>query len=241
MTFRTGSLLAVWLLAMVAAVVLFRSFWSLDDRRPDDALHLPTDDEWASQIAELAALGDTRAARRQWIAWNASRQRVDEDFRSHQNELWNGDFELELSGAPFGWQLPVSADVTVRQATSLSRDGRVLRLELGGSGVGVCDLRQQVVVEPGERYLLSFSARSEELEVPTGLRVEAIDAADGRLLYASLAIAGTAGWQGSLGSLEVPVETSLLWVRICSEAALDGPISGRLWLDSLVLQKVAGG
>jgi O-antigen ligase len=213
-------------------------------RRIAAAQPAPTLKQAQPYIAYLLERGETGLARERWIEVNVLNGHRDTEFESRDNLVWNGSFELELSGAPLGWQVGETSGVTVEQTESTGQVDRVgLQLEFDGSeNLSYASVRQQVVVDGGVAHTLSYSVRSEDVTTDQGLVVEVVPGHGGRALYVGPMIVGSADWQTQTGTFLIPEETSTVLVRLrrTKSRQIDNRIQGTLWFDRFRLQGAGG-
>ncbi len=160
----------------------------------------------------------------------------------------NGGFEERITGDEpgFGWQLPQGrGGFTVSLDRSQAHSGsQSLRVEFGGDvDPSVRTLSQLLPVEPGARYRLTFSARSQEL-VSGGLPYLVVADASGgepRPLKESPPLQqGTTGWTDYNVEFVAPNSTTAVLISL-QRRGCNGqpcPIFGQLWLDDFTLTKL---
>ncbi len=195
-------------------------------------------------LAHLLERGETGLARDRWIEINGLNGQRDAEFESRENLIWNGSFELALSGAPLGWQTGATPGVTVDRAEPVGKTNRIaLELEFDGSqNLSFARVQQQVVVDGGVEHTLSYSVRSQDVSTDQGLFVEVVPGGGGRPLFVGPMVLGSADWQTQTGTFHVPAETSTLLVRLRRNKSrqIDSRIQGTVWLDGFRLQGAGG-
>lgn len=155
--------------------------------------------------------------------------------------IWDGGFELGVSGSTFAWSYnPVAADVEITPDSSEKHSGkRSLRLMFDGkTNINFVDVCQYSVVRPATNYRFSAWIRTAGITTDQGPRF--ILAGTGTRDHSSVVtpdVHGTQPWT----RIEVPwtsgSEEQLL--RVCllrypSELA-GGDIQGSAWVDDAVL------
>jgi O-antigen ligase len=187
-------------------------------------------------VDRLLAAGAAAEARRAWIDLAAVSGLVDEDFMARRNDLWNGGFELELSGAALGWKFPEAGGTRLGLAPVGKGGGLSLILEFYGEE-DFRRVRQQAVVDPATGYTLRFLARCESLVAPGGVRLQVLDVASREVLYTSEPIADSMGWTRFEGQFETAGPQVLVRLAAPNDADGSRTVSGKLWLDSVALHR----
>lgn len=97
---------------------------------------------------------------------------------------------------------------------------------------------QNVPVEPGSNYIFSGHYRS-ELKATNTLRWEIVDIVDGKILGKTDAFATNADWAKVEVRFSVPATLDAVVIRLARAdcATTICPISGRLWIDDVLLAK----
>ena len=159
--------------------------------------------------------------------------------------ITNGGFEKSL-GSPddnhYGWnvergenKLDISSDSSVKHGgnRSLKINFRTfVKPQLANPW-------QIVAVQPGDRYLLRFWVRTENLRSAGMPLFEVVETNEYRLLSASPAVAtGTNDWQEMSVEFQVPDNTDGVVIRLARSYCGDAcPLVGILWIDDLSLEK----
>jgi tetratricopeptide (TPR) repeat protein len=190
-----------------------------------------------SLVKELIAAEDFADAYDLWSGGRASgRGPVDDGG-------FEGEARTDEEG--FGWRFARdNAAIKLSLDSDSPREGaRSLRVEFAGaSDPSTPAVSQLVVVEPGARYRLSFSARARDL-VTGGLPFVAVSAAtkNGGQLAASPDITPAAtGWRDYAVEFTAPAGVGAVRVALVRHACTSSPCPafGSLWLDSFALKKL---
>ena len=217
---------------------ILRRLWS-SALESDDGIPLP---EGSAYVDHLAANDDPEGARLAWIDLMRERHVQDPAFESLENLLWNGDFERPITGAGLGWQVAEIGGIRFEQvggncpsSTSCARlafDDSDNPTRLG--------LEQSAIVLASHSYSLSFYARTLGVSSDEGPYLDVIDATTGKTLASTEAITGSTPWQRYQEALLVEEGTHRLLLRLRRRKSLrlDNRLSGTLWLDRVVLEKV---
>jgi|GEM_PF-255163 len=198
-------------------------------------------------LAELLAAKRFREAHEVWASAGGAGGGAD---RAGAELLNGGGFEggVSLDDPGFGWKAK-SADPSVRVSLDIhdpQAGARSLLLEFnGGSDPATRLVSQLALVEAGERYRLSFAARTEGVVTGGTPVVTVTDAgSDGRALGQSPPIPeGTTPWRAYAVDLTTPeaTEAVLVAVRRQNCAGMPCPIFGRVWFDAFSLQRLPPG
>jgi len=161
--------------------------------------------------------------------------------------LDDGGFEGEArtDDEGFGWRFAHDgAAVKLSLDTDSPREGaRSLRVEFAGaSDPSTPAVSQLVVVEPGARYRLSFSARARDL-VMGGLPFVTVGAATkggGQLAASPDITPAAAEWRDYSVEFAAPGGVGAVRVALVRHACTSSPCPafGSLWLDSFALKKL---
>jgi len=206
----------------------------------DDGISLS---EGSAYVFSLLAQGDPDSARQAWIALVRERHGQDPAFESEDNLLWNGSFELPIASAGLGWRFSDIPRIAVEQARESCHSGiGCARLTFRDSDNPTrLGLELSAIVPAPDTYRLSFYARSVDLSSDEGPYLEVIDAINGKVLASTEAIAASTPWQAYQQTLRVEEGTHKLLLRVSRRRSLrlDNRLSGTIWLDGFVLQKIA--
>lgn len=158
--------------------------------------------------------------------------------------LFNGDFENEPTGGVFDWRLSPTDGVTLELDQSVVHSGRQsLRVELEGKeNLSYGRVAQRAVVREGY-YRLRVYIRTEGLTTDRGMALRIFDVeSPGRLDARTEEVTGSTDWRLLEKTFVVGRETRLVEVQLSREPSLkfDNKIQGRLWLDSVKLERVEG-
>jgi hypothetical protein len=196
----------------------------------------PSEESKRALLKDLLAAGDYADA---YDIWSGGRG-------GGRGAVTDGGFEAEArtDDEGFGWHF-AQGSTGVRlslDADSPRQGARSLRVEFnGGSEPSAASVSQLVLVEPGARYRLSFSARTKEL-VTGGLPfVQVSSAAKGEALASSPALApGTSDWRDYSVEFTTPsaVEAVLIALKRQPCTSSPCPAFGGVWLDAFELKKL---
>jgi Flp pilus assembly protein TadD len=189
-------------------------------------------------VAALIAAGQFQAARRVWLTGRGVVE-VDED------DLLDGGFEGSMTSGDqgFGWLPTQAPTVKVQLDPNDPQSGnRSLRLEYTGNFDSAAPVVSQLVlVSPRSRYLLNFSARTQDL-VSAALPVVAIREGTGerQVITQSMALpTGTTGWRSfSIEFATSQASTVVVSIQRQACASKPCPIVGRAWFDSFLLKRL---
>jgi tetratricopeptide (TPR) repeat protein len=158
----------------------------------------------------------------------------------------NGGFELDI-GPPttqlFRWDvLPAAGAQTAIDARAASAGRRSLRVAFNASTQAEFSHVSQVVpVEPGARYRLTFSFKTEELQSVATLAVTVTDTAPPvtSLAASAPAPAGTSDWRQVSLDFAAGPKTEAVVIRVVRAACAEGacPIYGKIWYDDFHLER----
>ena len=163
-------------------------------------------------------------------------------------KISNPDFESDSIATPsqptpFSWLIPDGAEPAIAFDTSVRHAGtRSLQLAFKTvSGQEFRQIMQTVTVEPGTRYRLSFYARTAGLKTSATVLWNIEDAADGKILAASSAVATEdKDWQNLTVDFAAPPKTEAVNLKLARAACTLSPCAlvGRIWFDDFSLQKI---
>lgn len=187
-------------------------------------------------IRSLISKGATRQAFQVWTAGKNSNEM--------KSVVFDGGFEgaLSLDESGFGWRL-----APTQQGLAFSVDGgqpqsgnRSLRVTFTGLTQPALELISQLVVlEPGSRYQLNFSIRTEKLVTGGPVVVVVKDISTQQLLARSASFpAETKGWQTLSTEFAVGKETDAVRIALQRQECTTSPcpVFGTVNLDSFSLE-----
>ena len=161
----------------------------------------------------------------------------------------NGSFESDI-GRPgtqlFRWEVtPVEGAQTAIDARAASAGRRSLRIAfIASAQVDFSHVSQVVAVEPGARYRLAFSFKTEELRSAATLAVLVTDAGSPEVLLIKSVPApvGTNNWQQASLEFAAGPKTEAVLIRIVRAGCAEGacPIYGKIWYDDFHLERTGG-
>ncbi|HWS87130.1 MAG TPA: tetratricopeptide repeat protein [Pyrinomonadaceae bacterium] len=161
----------------------------------------------------------------------------------------NAGFETDIGRAGaqlFRWDVtPAEGAQTAIDARAASAGRRSLRIAFNASTqVEFAHVSQVVPVEPGARYRLSFSFKTEEFRSAASLLVFVADAGPPvvPITTSSVAPAGTSDWQRVSFDVAAGPKTEGLLIRITRVPCAEGtcPIYGKIWYDDFHLERTGG-
>ena len=165
------------------------------------------------------------------------------DTASGGNLLWNGSFELPLTGRPLGWQIRETGAVSVQPVARKGRaGGTALAVAFsGGENLNFAGVQQQFVVQPGATYSFSFEAQRDDLYTDRGPFLELVDPISRQSLHVTDELVGDSPWQEHSSTFTVPPQTSLVAIRLrrIRSRNPESRIAGRLLLDNLTVRQTA--
>jgi tetratricopeptide (TPR) repeat protein len=161
--------------------------------------------------------------------------------RKYLGPLYNGSFELPLSGFGFDWQVSKVPRVEIERAHPEGEDRLALRLRFRLLRVPFEHLAQPLFLGKGS-YELVGSYRSQDLLTEAGFRwvVRCQDPAK-TLLGQSERLFPVESWTGFRVEIEVPANCPSQDLRLVSaDAAVQGknPIDGELWFDEMSIRRI---
>jgi hypothetical protein len=203
---------------------------------------LPAAPSWLQRayLQLLLSQGEGTAARRAWLAMAPPGSPTD----AAPDLIWNGGFEAErIAGWGLDWQVRQTWGVEVALDRFQAARGRQsLRLAFNSyPTLDFAGVLQPVAVRPGGHYLLRALAKAVDFNTTSGVKLQ-ITARDDVTLGETHAISGTtADWVPLEARVRIPVDTTLVLVRVRREKAPgpEGNLGGKVWLDEVSLTPAA--
>ena len=153
--------------------------------------------------------------------------------------VYNGGFELPITGIGFDWRMEAPRGTLVEVAETYgTRGGQALHVAFNGQRVRFQHVQQSLYLEPGA-YRLQGRARPDGLRAERGLRwtVRCVGS-ETRLLAESDAFAGSDDWQVFATNFTVPdagCPAQILRLELQGRAELDFEAQGGVWFDDLTI------
>jgi tetratricopeptide (TPR) repeat protein len=175
-----------------------------------------------------------------YIAWTDS---LNAAQRKQLGLLFNGSFELPLSGLGFDWQVTKINRVEIARARPEGEERQALLLRFRLLRVPFEHLGQPLVLVPGA-YEMAGSFRSLDLMTEGGFRwVVRCRAPDQAQLGESGRLFPAEAWTTFRFEFEVPDSCLMQELRLVSadaSGAEKNPIDGELWFDELSIRSLGG-
>ncbi len=161
------------------------------------------------------------------------------------NPVFNGDFEQVPLNAGFDWRYQEARYLSLDFMDSTAYQGvRCLRLDFTVKRNEDYEPVYQIVpVVPGQAYLLTAYARSENITSDSGPRLRVVDPACPNCLNASTeTTVGTTPWHLVSVKFSTGMQTQFVRLSVWRSRSRTFPteISGSFWLDAVSLKKVGG-
>lgn len=197
-------------------------------------------DKAPSSAGEQRVFLDRLWKEERWLeAYLAWLNGLDERQQQGLGNLYNGGFELPVTGVGFDWRIssPRGALVEITE-TYGTRGGKALHVAFNGQRVRFQHVQQPLYLEPGT-YRLQGRVRPDGLRAERGLRWAVRCAgSDARLLAESDSFLGTDDWQVFATNFTVPeanCPAQMLRLELQGQAELDFEAWGGIWFDDLTI------
>jgi hypothetical protein len=149
----------------------------------------------------------------------------------------NGGFEEKPLNMGFDWRYEVHSYVTlVLDAEQFHEGSRSLSIAFDGEAVVDSGLSQFVAVDPNTRYDFSAYVRTDDIFAAHGPQFAISDVSTKQSLLLTEEMLGTTSWRQVSGSFKTGPSTDLVLLKII-RAPGAGRITGRLWIDDVVLTR----
>lgn len=191
-------------------------------------------DNGTQLFAHALEVGKYRAASEIW------EQTTSEHFDAEK--IFNPGFESDVratDASVFDWRIDAGVQPQISLDDSQKHGGARSLVAVFNSPTGreFRGASQAVVVVPGKKYAFEMFYKS-ELKTTATLLWQ-IAAPDGKVLAATPAVAGVAGWTSLKAEFVVPEKTDAVYIRsvrdVCKSTLC--PISGRIWFDDFSLNQ----
>ena len=163
---------------------------------------------------------------------------------SQPETVTNGGFESPIrpkSAGLFDWKNLDSVYPQIGPTGGQKKEGAVALLIRFGdpTNLELSQLSQTIVVEPGRRYSLSLSHRS-EIKSPAIFRWEVVAGVSGARLAATEPLAAGKDWVTSTMEFTAPQDQDGVTIRLVREncAAPLCTVTGTIWFDEFVLRRL---
>lgn len=171
-------------------------------------------------------------------AYQAWRDGLSERQLKELGNLYDGGFELPLTGVGFDWRTPPARGVLVEAAPTYGMRGdKALHLVFDGQRVRFQHVLQYLVLKPGH-YRLQGRVRPDSLRTERGLQWRMRCASSDRLLAESERFLGSDSWRMFAIEFAVPetgCQAQVLRLELEGRTALDFEVQGGIWFDDLAV------
>jgi hypothetical protein len=173
-----------------------------------------------------------------YLAWLGG---LDERAQEGLGLLYNGGFELPVTGMGFDWRIMPSRGAIVETVETYgSRGSRSLHVELEGRGSRFQHVQQRLYLEPGS-YQLEGRVRPDGLAPRQGLRwAVRCNQPDAQPLGATEAFGGKDDWRAFSVHFEVPAAdcpVQVLRLEQGDEIGARWEGQGGVWFDDLMISR----
>lgn len=196
--------------------------------------------EGRSYIDQLFREGRISEAHQRWLELVRLEGLEDPDFTEGHNKVWNGGFEQALAGTPFGWNLRRSEAYSARRVQGLGADGSwALEFDFRGTeNLSFTHVSQELLLEAGTSYRLSFEIRTEEISTEEGVYLELLSRDPSERLFESEPFRGTNDWTPIEAQFTMPEGNGQALLRLGRRHSrqIDNKISGRVWIDLVTVE-----
>ena len=173
-----------------------------------------------------------------YLAWLSG---LDERQQQGLGNIYNGSFELPVTGLGFDWRISTPRGVLVEiTETYGTHGGKALHVAFNGQRVHFQHVWQSLYLEPGH-YRLQGRVRPDGLRAERGLRwTVRCGESDDQLLAESPSFTGSDDWQLFTQEFTVPeADCPVQWLRLELEgrAELDFEAQGGIWFDDLAISR----
>ncbi len=165
------------------------------------------------------------------------------DAQLSPGSMFDGGFETGVKmrdAGAFEWLIAPGAEPQIALSTAQKHSGNN-SLILVFNTMQAADFRaisQTVAVEPRASYAFEAFARA-ELKAASTLRWEIVDAADGKVIGRTEAVAANGDWSRLSAQFIVPATSDGVIVRLVRSDCISAvcPIGGRVWFDDLSIRR----
>jgi len=164
-------------------------------------------------------------------------------------QIWNGDFELQIpaeASSPFYWAVASRTQAQVGIDSDRPHGGeRSLRILFNvPTNLDSIGLWQVIVVNPNTQYHLQYFVRTRDLNSGSTPQVVIIDMVDNATLgMSATAPTGTSDWQKTTIDFKTKASTRAIKLALhrvgCGQAQIC-PIFGKIWYDDFSVQRSGG-
>ncbi|WP_295392334.1 hypothetical protein [uncultured Thiodictyon sp.] len=192
----------------------------------------------AEQRAYLNRLWKDSRWSEAYLAWLGG---LDADAQRGLGQVYDGGFDLPITGVGFDWRIAKARGVTVETIDTYGSRGQALHLVFDGRGERFQHVSQPLYLEPG-RYQLQGRVRTDGLSSRQGL-IWAVrcQRPDAEPLGASESFSGKDDWQLFSFEFQVPqADCPLQWLRLeqdQSPGTVGEALGGGIWFDDLVISR----
>lgn len=159
--------------------------------------------------------------------------------------VYNGDFDIPVTGLPFDWAITNVDGATTEVADSGDENrGPALHVAFWGSRVNYHHVGKLLLLPPGG-YRLTGLVKADDIENAHGLvwRIYCADHED-QTIGVTPTVVGNSDWTEFSADFEVPSEgCSAQWLRleIAATVSIEQQISGTVWYDHLAIDRAPVG
>lgn len=223
----------------------FFAYAAAKAERPETVMFLYQHRSRASgppDIAEQRIYLDRLWREGRWLeAYLAWLNGLDERQQQGLGHLYNGGFELPVTGMGFDWRMSPPRGATVETVETYgTRGGRALHVTFDGQRVHFQHVYQPLYLEPG-RYQLQGRVRPDRLQAERGLRWRVRCGGQSvRVLAESEPFVGSDDWRSFTADFTVPetdCAVQLLRLELEGRAELDFTAQGGIWFDDLTINR----
>ena len=158
--------------------------------------------------------------------------------------VFNGDFELPVSGLPFDWVIGSIRGASTNVVETGDKDhGHALQIVFANTRVPYRQVSKLLMLPPGG-YQLSGEVKADHLVNERGMIWRIFCADDTKVTLAtSEPVVGTSDWHSFAKRFEVPsTGCSAQWLRLelAARFPIEEQVSGAVWYDDLAIRSAEG-